>query len=65
MNVVVNECDLNFQGQTFQMAILTIKCWKNTSITEIRYGVRYLPSIGATVNVLRSDLNLHFQGHEF
>ena len=28
-NVVVHDLDLNFQGQTFQVAILTSKCWKN------------------------------------
>ena len=35
MNVVVNDPGLNFEGQTFQVAILTSIGWKNESITIV------------------------------
>ena len=37
-----------------------------TNITiVIIYEVRYLPSNGATANVVYHDLDLHFPSHEF
>ena len=63
-NVVLCDHSLNFQGQTFQVAILTSKRSKNANITiAIRLEVRYLQSNDATANVVH-DLDLHFQGHE-
>ena len=65
-NVVLHDLDLNFQGQTFQVAILTSTFSKNANITiAIRLEVRNLPSNGATANVVNHDLDLFFQGHEF
>ena len=32
-NVLLNDLDLNFQGQTLQVAILTNKPWINANIT--------------------------------
>ena len=47
-NVVLHDLDLNFQGQSFKVAILTSKHY------------RYFLSNGA--NVVRNDPDIHFQG---
>ena len=48
------------------MAILTSKPWKNANITfVIRQEISYLLSNCTTAKVVRHDLDLHFQGHEF
>ena len=61
---ILNDLDLNYQGQTFQVAILTSIGWKMpTLLFAIRYEVRYLPSNGAAVNVLHC-LWPTFQGQE-
>ena len=63
-----NDLDLNFQGQTFQFAILTGNDWKMQTLllpSDMEYGVRYLPSNGSTAIVVRHDLELQFQGHTF
>ena len=60
-NVVVNDLDLNAQGQTLQTAILTNKRWK--------WKHYYCHQIGSSVfaiewrhtNVGRHDFDLHFQ----
>ena len=66
-NVVVDDLDLNFQGQTFQVNNLRNKCWKIQALIAIVviYEVKYLPSIGATANVVRRDLDLHFKVANF
>ena len=56
-NVVVNDLDLNFQYQTFQVFIYINRTF------AIRYDVRYLPSNGATANVVSHDQ--HSQGKIF
>ena len=60
MNVVLNDLDLNFEGQTFQLAIVTSIDWK---MQALPLAVRYLPSNGTTANVVHHDC-VHFQGHE-
>ena len=67
-NVVFHDLDLNFQGQTFKLAILTSKRWikmQTLLTTAIRWEVRYLPLNGATVIVVRHNTDIHLQDHEF
>ena len=55
------DVDLRFQGQTFQVAILSTKVWKQANSTlAIRLEVMYLPSHCATANVVHHDLDLHY-----
>ena len=64
--MVIRDFDLNCPGQTFQMATLASKDWRNTNITiAIRLKVRHFPSNGFTANVIRHDLNLRCHSHEF
>ena len=65
VNVLLNDHDLNFQDQTFRLAILTGIGWKNANIT-IANGleVMYLPSNCFTANIVRRDFDVHFQGYE-
>ena len=64
--IVLCDLDLNFLGQTIQVAIVTSKRSKNANFTiAIRKEVRYLPSNGATANVVHHDHDLHFQDHKF
>ena len=34
-NIVLHDIDLNYQGETFQVAILTSKRWKNANVTIV------------------------------
>ena len=34
INVVLNDLDLNFENQTFQVAIVTSISWKNANMTS-------------------------------
>ena len=63
-NVVLHDLDLNFQGQTFQVDILTSKGLKYIHYYwhQIR---RYLSSNGATASVLHNDLDLQFKVTNF
>ena len=64
-NVVIRNLSLNFQCQTFRLAILTHKRSKNANITiAMRLEVRYLQLNSATANAVRHDLDLHFQCQE-
>ena len=60
-------CDLAYIFSTnFLIGYFTSKRWVNANITiAVRLEVRYLPLKGATANVVRRDLDLQFQGHEF
>ena len=61
----LRDLSLNFQRQTFQLAMLTSKRSKNANITiAIRQEVRYLQSNGVTANAVHHDLVLNLQGHE-
>ena len=58
-NVILSGIDINFQGQTFQVATLTSKHWKNTKLllpSDRKY--RYLPLNGTTANVVHHELDL-------
>ena len=61
VNVVLHDLDLNFQGQTLQVAILTSKCWKIQTLllpSDRKSGTCH----GASVNVVNHDLDLQFHG---
>ena len=66
MNVVRHDLDLDFQGQTFQMAILTSKGGKMQTLplqsdrnSDICYRMAPLRMLYITT------VTKHFQGHEF
>ena len=61
VNVVLNDPDLNFQGQTFPVAILTSIGWKMQTLLLPSDG----KSNGATANVVHHDFDLHFQVYKF
>ena len=62
--IALRDLDLHFQGQTFQVAILRSKRCKTASNTN---SIIYSKSgiCRRTANVVRHDLDLYFQGHEF
>ena len=79
-NVVFCDLDLNFQGQTFQMAIFTSNGWKMLTLlmlSDRKSGIFHrmvplqmlyiltLTLTTANVVYLDLDLDLLLQGHEF
>ena len=62
-NVIVNDLDLYFPCEIFQLAILASIGWTKAYITiATRWKVWYLPSNGATATVVWYNLYLNCQG---
>ena len=62
-NVVLQNLHLSFQGQTFQVAILTNKRWKPQTLllkSDKKWGICHKI---AQMRIL--DIDIRFQGHEF
>ena len=62
-NILFRDLDLHFQGQTFQVAILTNKGLKLQAL--LLPSDRYLPANGATANAVHDHLDLHFEFTNF
>ena len=62
VNVVLCDLDLNFQGQTFQVTILTSKSWNKSKHS---YCHQLRSQVYAIADVVHHDIDSHFQGSIF